>query len=511
LSNSLGKLQSMLRKDAYILAAFTIPLADRSVPEILSWPYPLGVDTLRYIPIIQDSQVFSLGPLGFLKGANLFYFLAAFLYRLFHDAFVVTKILGPVLLGVLSVMMYLYARKGLGWSNRKSLLASVLVSTYFVSLRISWDLYIQTLGIVFLMATLVALKSLSSPRRYYTACVFMVLTVLSHDLAAVLLFFVIGLEALNFLMKKLRKDFAYLLGSAGLPAAMFLFQIFSPQNDTIGNPVIYIASEPSLDLAINIAGLLIYCYILILPLVIVGIGSLRDSILRYWMIPCIGIPLLTMVYPSASVIWWNRWIYLLVYPLVFYAAEGFGRLWRLWSGLESNFRHLFPKVLAVAYLSLLLTFSGSYLVTSPENAFPYYSQYNPYLTHIPSSMLQTTVSVQDTPPLVDCLKWLNATADENSTTVTHYAVYDWVYIYLHNKHIVSTAKEQLGTSAQTEAMLAENIVQIAKEASANGSDRVYTVWWISGQGWYQIPTLPSDFKEVYRAGRMAVYLYNPGV
>jgi hypothetical protein len=503
--------QSALRKNWSLLAAFIIPLAVRSIPEVLSWPYPLGLDTLRYVPRIQEGWVFSLGPLGFLRTTSLFYLVAALPNWLFNDTFLVIKILGPVLLSVLSVMMYLYARRALGWSSWKSLFVSILVSTHFVSLRISWDLYKQTLGFIFLVATVIVLKSPSSSRRYYVAGVLMVLTVLSHELAAVTLFFVVGLEAVRYLVKKLRKDFAYLLATAGLSGALFLFQIYSPQKAMITIPVIHIASEPSLNLAMNIIGLLIYCYIMILPLVFLGLKSLRDSILRYWMILCIGIPLSTILYPSASLPYWNRWVYLLVYPLIFYAVEGFERLWRSWSGPKSNFKRYVPKALAVVYLSLLLTLSGSYLAATPEYAFSYYSQCNPYLMHIPSSMLQTTVSVEDAPSLVECLNWLNKTADKDSVIVAHYMLRDWVSIYLHGKPIVSTPVEVLGTSAQTEAMYAENLVEAAKEASANGHAKVYTVWWIKGDGWYQIPSLPSDFREIYAAGRMAAYSYATGV
>jgi hypothetical protein len=66
------------------------------------------------------------------------------------------------------------------------------------------------------------------------------------------------------------------------------------------------------------------------------------------------------------------------------------------------------------------------------------------------------------------------------------------------------------TRVQTEATLADNMLDLAKEASARGY-QVYTVWWINGEGWYQIPSLPPDFTEVYSAGRMAVYSYVPRV
>lgn len=40
-----------------------------------------------------------------------------------------------------------------------------------------------------------------------------------------------------------------------------------------------------------------------------------------------------------------------------------------------------------------------------------------------------------------------------------------------------------------------------------GNNTVYTVWWANGKGWYDIPSLPSNYKEVYRSGDMAVYVF----
>src|SRR5450759_668445 len=205
LNSKFSKLLQWLTKHGYLLAAFFVPLMVRSIPEILSWPYPLGLDTLNVMPQIQNAYVFSLGPVGFLQHTNLFYLIATLLYELFHNVVTAIKILGPLLLAALSFTMYLYARKGLCWSNKKSLLVSILVATYFVSLRDSWDLYRQTLGLVFLMAALISLKSLNSPRKYYAASFFMVLTVFSHELASVTFFFAVALEAARFLMKRLRK------------------------------------------------------------------------------------------------------------------------------------------------------------------------------------------------------------------------------------------------------------------------------------------------------------------
>ena len=499
-----------LEKRKYALAAICISLAARSVPEILSWPYPLGLDTLRYIPFIREGRVFSLGFHGFLSRTSLFYLTATLLYVLIRDEFMVIKVLGPVLHGALSLMLYLYAKRALGWSCRKSLLASILTSIYFVSLRISWDLYRQMLGFTFMMVAFTALKSLGHLRKYYVACILMALTVLSHELAAVTMFFAVGFEILNSLRKKLKKDAAYLIASVSLSAFLFLFQRYSPKKSSIIIPTYYTAPVPSLDLAMHIVGLLIYCYVFILPLSILGMLSLKDLLLRCWTILCVGIPALTLLNPVSSLPVWNRWIYLLVYPLGFYATEGLWRLWGLYSSFKGDFKSFAPKFVATVCLSAILMLSGCYLVMAPEHAFPYFSQYNPFLMHIPSSMLQSTVSIKDEPSLVKCLEWLDQNADESSVIVAHYALYDWAVIKIHDKPIIPVRPEgSMWEHIQNESSLVEKMVESMEEALANGYSKVYTVWWVDEKGWYGIPGLPSQFVEVKRFGDMGVFQYEP--
>jgi len=234
--------------------------------------------------------------------------------------------------------------------------------------------------------------------------------------------------------------------------------------------------------------------------------------LKYWILLCVGIVLVEMVFPNAPLYFWNRWVYLLVYPLLFFAVQGLERIWRFVPNVKGKVKRLLPKVFAIAYVFSLLVMSGYYLTTSPENAFPYFSQYNPYLAEIPSSMLQNTLSISDNPSLVACFEWLNNNTAESSVVMSHYALYDLAAIYISSHHIVSVDQgPSMWANLQNGTTLADQMLSTANEYSAGGHVKVYTVWWISGDGWYGIRSLPSDFKEVYHSGKMAVYMYNPEV
>lgn len=507
-----GGFLSVLRRNVWVLAAFLIPLAIRSVPEVLSWFYPLGLDTLNLVPQIQSGTVFSWGLVGFLHTTEMFTFFATMLYNLTGNLVFTLKFFGPVLLAVLCGMLFIYARKALQWGNWKSLLVSVLVATYFVALRDSWDLYRQTLGLIFLVATLISLASLRSPSKYYVAGMFMVLTVLSHELASVILFVIILVETSRLLVKKSVRESAYLLGSAVLAGGVFLFQRVSFSTSGFGAfsvPASYVASGPSVSLALFMAGLLVYCYVLILPLVLVGLVGFKASPLHYWAVLCVGIVVLLMVNPNLPLYFWNRWVYLLVYPLLFFAVHGLENIWKFWSSHKSKIRFLAPKVFVVAYLVLLLSLSGFYLAVAPERQISFFSTDNAYLSFIPSSMLQNTLPISDNPSLVNCFDWINSNTSVDSVVVIHYALQDLADIYVKGRLIVPVYQNpSMWVYLNNESALAGGMVDAAKTAISSGNSSAYTVWWVSGQGWYGIPSLPSSFREVYTSGSMAVYSYN---
>jgi hypothetical protein len=500
----------MLNRYRFALAAFLIPLGARFIPEVLSWPYPIGFDTVIYIQTMQDGwSIASTGLVNFLHYTNLFYLLSSTFYGLTNNAILLMKILGPVMMGILCFLMYLYARRGLGWSNWKSLLVAILVGVYFVSLRNSWDMYRQTLGLIFLMATLISLKTPRSPRKYCAAALFMVLTVLSHELATVVLFFFLLLEGARMLHKKANHDFALLSASAVLPVALFMFQRFSLTTGAFGVPAPSVASEPSLSLALYIGGSLVYCYAFIIPFVVVGLFGLKDLFVRAWVLLGLTVVMLLMVDPNLPLYLWFRWVLLLVYPLLFLATDGIDRLWRFSQKYNQKIKRLIPKIVVLAYLISLFTLSGYFVTSSPEHAFPYFYQYNNYLSVIPSSMQQNSISIQDTASLVDCFEWVNQNVPQTSVFVVHDAFYYLTSTYIHNREVVFFKTDvSLWSNMPDGAVTANQMLRASQDAHDTGH-AVYSFWWVSGKGWYAIPSLPSAFVEVYRSGNMVVYSFRP--
>ena len=135
------------------------------------------------------------------------------------------------------------------------------------------------------------------------------------------------------------------------------------------------------------------------PFIILGVFRLKDSALRYWALFCLLIVFLEMLNPSLPLYLWYRWILILVYPLLFFTVQGVDMLWKFMSKIKNKIRRIVPKVLVVAYIFSILTLSGFYLTTNSNNAFPYFYQLNPYLSSIPSSMIQNSIPFKIIPVL----------------------------------------------------------------------------------------------------------------
>jgi len=166
---------------------------------------------------------------------------------------------------------------------------------------------------------------------------------------------------------------------------------------------------------------------------------------------------------------------LMVFPLAFFAVEGFGRF---------RFRRL--KVVLVGLLVLL---SAGFILLPAGAALPYFGVF-PYF--VPSSMLQNSVPLSDCGDVVRALKRVNSSLGDRDVLLVHDAFQGWALLYLNS-------------NSRTVCYGYDNPEDAALRSVREGSGRVFLVWWVSGEGWHGVESLPSSFVEVYRSGRMALY------
>jgi hypothetical protein len=238
---------------------------------------------------------------------------------------------------------------------------------------------------------------------------------------------------------------------------------------------------------ISEGGFFLYCFLPLLPLVGVGLWRFGNLQLRSWLL----LSLILLLLPLSSVSPY-RWVLLLTYPLAFYATDALSRLKSIkWKRFKLTVHRI-----AILYLVLSTAIlSFGFIFMTSEKPFFYYNpaQCNNYVYQIPTSMLQNTISITDCHDTVNALQWFKDNMNSSSLLLTHTVFYGWALLTLNNTQVRNYGFD--------------DPVHAATAATREGHTQLYLIWWVNGHGWYDQPTLPSSFHEVYQSGKIAIYSY----
>src|SRR6267143_2916335 len=207
-----GKILDMLgrgvRSKRFALAAFLIPLVIRSIPEILVGPYPIGWDTIAfYVPNTLDWATGKAGFTEILGTAPLMYMISVPVYWVTRvNPVWIFKIMGPILYGSMIWALFRFLRTGLKWPDKQALGGALLTSLYFVTLRISWDLYRNMLRLTLILLSLPLIEDMKGPRKQALLSALIVLAVAADQLTGVIALVLIGSRALSGLTKTRREE-----------------------------------------------------------------------------------------------------------------------------------------------------------------------------------------------------------------------------------------------------------------------------------------------------------------
>ncbi|MGA3110557.1 MAG: hypothetical protein ABSE15_00810 [Candidatus Bathyarchaeia archaeon] len=367
-----------------------------------------------------------------------------------------------------------------------------------MALRASWDQLREELGLVFIFVVLMLLMLLikrkdGSWKNYMVLSLAMMAVVLSHQLVSVLMFGIfIGTVAYSLF----RKDFTWSIGLVvvSLPAAAYFVIVYLSgvvQSGVLGystnvSPLATWTGFSSYQsMLISEWGFFVYCFLPLLPLVVVGLWRFRNLQLRCWLF----LSFILLFIPLSSVSPY-RWVLLLTYPLTFYATNSLSRLNTIkWKWFKFTVRQI-----AVLYLVLsTAVLSFGFIFMTAENPFFYFSpaHFNSYEYQIPTSMLQNTVTITDCHDTVNALQWFKNNSNSSAILLTHTVFYGWALLTLNENRVMNYG---FGDP-----------VQAATTASQEGHSQIYLIWWVPGHGWYDLPTLPTSFHEIYSSGNIAIY------
>ncbi len=498
--NPLKDLISQNRDIILLVLAFLIPLFVRTIPEILMGPYIIGFDTLGfYVPNALLWLHGGLSLWGFLSVAPLFYAIFMSLVAIGASPVFVLKIISPLLLGFLGLSIFVYAKKGLCWSSPKSTFVALLGTLYFVALRASWDQLREETGLVlfFVVLTLLVInRKGNSWKSYVLLSLAMMAVVLSHQLISVLMFgVVISIVAYGLHCKDFVRSIDLILCS--LPAEIYFIIVYLSgvaQSGILGystnaSPLATWTGFASYQsMLISEGGFFLYCFLPLLPLLVIGLWRFGNLQLRSWLL----LSFILLLVPLGSVSPY-RWVLLLTFPFAFFTTDCLSKLKSIkWK----RFKLTIHKI-AVLYLVLSTSIlSFGFIFMTSENPFFYFNPnyLNKFEYQIPTSMLQNTISIIDCHDTVKTLEWYRDNTNGNAILLTHTVFYGWALLTLNETQI-----KNYGFDNPVDAMTA---------AAKGGNAELYLIWWTNGQGWYAQPTLPPSFHEVFQSGRIAIYDYN---
>ena len=510
-----------------LLACFSVGLFIRLIPELLAFPHPIGFDTIRDAVMIKNGLIWSSWSTFFSSTWLLYGFLVPIYQLSGIDALMLLKISAPVLYGLSVAGVFWFTREELNWNLQSGLLASGFFVLQLASLRISWDLLRNTLGMGLLLFTLPLIRRIESKSGFFFFVLLSLLTVFAHEYSAVILLAILAILMIRYLTKTQRiGEFKRLLAASSPAFIVFLIGIFfrvfptgySVVTNILGSGdavnaglgklasgnvvnaglresfflVNYFGVKSSLDyypsygyLALNVVVLFVLLYVSYLFLVCKGF--FRNGMLDTWTALLLVGSFCCLVFPFCAVQYWHRWMFMLAYPFTFYAINALNRFSAKHSGAQPAPRILSRKLMGFLLATCLL---GSVYLATPVLM----STLNVGVFSIPfvykyfSS--SPTVPYQDVDGVVQAMEWLNKNMSNSSCVILHQAFLFWGELHLDKSHTIVAFESDFNAGLAV--------------ASKNGFTYTYSVWWNQNIGWYDI-TIPSCFVRVKDFGRISVY------
>jgi hypothetical protein len=474
----------------FAFLAFFAPLIIRFVPEALMGNYAMGFDTIGYY--VPNTLLWLNHGVGFwalMSEAPLIYLFLMGAVSAGAPIVLLLKVTSPVFLGILGLTVYFYANKTLSWSPKKSLLLTAFSTLYFVALRVSWDMLRSELGLIFLFTTLIFLSKKLTTKNTLLLSAAMALVVLSHQIVAVIMFVVV-FAAILLSLKQRNFGVSKKLLFGALPAAL-LFTVVVYAYVAVQRPVIngfpnqiaggdaaLLGFSSQTDLVLNTLGFLVFCFLPLSPLVLLGARRFKNSFhIKIWILWIFITLFLAFISPNASfAVYPYRWVLLLTYPLAFFAVEGFCRI-----------KLPFKVVMAAVLVVLSLGF-----VALPNNSALAYFYYYP--NYVPMSMQQNTVPLSDCQDTANALQWAKTNMAADGRLMVHSVFYGWALLSFSSNQLVCYNFDNPDVAAHI--------------LSLDSNQTLYLIWWVNGDGWYGQPNVSANFTQTYQSGDIAIYQYS---
>lgn len=473
LGNVHNSLVNFLKQDrGSCLFFFLLGLTLRGIPELLVSRYPVGYETITwYAPpmmTFSGQSVFDVFVQFFWSGP-LFYVLMWLVSNVTRaHAFTILKVAGPILYGSLIVSFFVFLKKGLKFEWKMAFTASLLLVFQIAALRDSWDRFRTVLALIFLFATLIALKS-NSKHKWGAVTILAALTALSREYVALVLF--VTVFCFIFLEKKDRIISLVALGPAfAIFAVMINLGLIKFASNYVSEG--QYASRSYFWVVQDAFVIFAVCYLLLLPFVLRGWR--KDRLVG----PMTGWLLLSsfsVICPWFTVPGYQRWLMLLVFPFSVYAAWGFERF------------QLFNKrrIWMLAAIVMVFMLIG---VGYSTGTFSYVGRMTN--SYVAVNLVQSSIRWDQIDDVKAVLTWLDENAVSNSSILTEECFYGWTLIYLER------ANQDVKVIPYAAASPPMSALEVALH---DGFSRIYLIWY-TAQGF-------SNFEIIHSKNAVSVFQY----
>lgn len=433
----------------YALFIFVFGSLFMLIPNITTG-YPIGHDSQSYLGNLRI-----MNEINFQTGMIYLTPMLPFIFSLLSfqvDMITFLKFYPIFMYGFHGVTVYYYARVGLRWDARKSVLASLILLSSAIALYTGYNLHSQLLSLSLLFVLLTQLKVLmerkhatfaSTLRDHRLLLVFPLVILIgwSHVIISGMLFFILSLEFVKSLAERRKDSIVFILSGAALVSSYLIFSFvlmpepfrdLNPQNllITFDRPLAFDGGLPWLF------SLFLFSFVILVPFSILGI--FKDSQLLAMLAFLTVFSLLYVINPSLGLLPPDRTVKLYQYPLAIFAANGIARV-----GEYRKFLPRYKKTLvaistkarrtaAAAILSLLVfqSLNGSGLFE------PISLLRNPPIGY-PTSAQWSGVHIPEIDHVIALTQWYNEHIDSSSILIVPEGAFGWVKYHLKEESYVA--------------------------------------------------------------------------
>jgi hypothetical protein len=411
-----------------LLFVFALATLLRGLPELLSGPYPVGYDLLAgYAPSVQAlPEIYPLKLFGWLW-SPLSVFILWFFWKLSQiNLFVFLKIAGPVSYGLFASAFYFFVLKGMQWSKRKSLVATLIFVLQPGVLRTGWDQLRLMLGFVFLFVLLAETKCdiiSGVKKKPLTVIILSVLLVLSQQLIAVLFFIIVSWQLIKS-QRWSKNDFLKVLITLFPPVLLFVLQLYfsyfvDPGLSSHFMPIMlpsgssffaftnYFLSDPRFvsgdyfTVLAYVGNLSLYVVVPLVPFAVKGF--FKDKVFFPMLVWLLIASYSIILIPWFALSYYWFWTFLLPIPLTIYACNALDKSKILYMGKRS-------KKLVVG-LFLLIVIGVGYATSVISVGYPFAYSY------MPPGLVKSCVGFGDIHSIEEAFAWANTHLPSNVTVI----------------------------------------------------------------------------------------------